>query len=90
MQNLFLFRNGILACELIDSQIHPPPEPSQLTSGMEHAIVIPIHLPPWSNDNLTLVTPDGSHIPVCIVRCQLGIEGFHATVRIPPFTEAPL
>lgn len=82
MQNLFLFRDNTLSCELIDSQIHPLPNPSDFTPGSEHTIVIPYHIPPWNKDNLTLSTPDGPHIPVAIVRCQLGIEGFTATVRI--------
>ncbi|RYD74312.1 MAG: hypothetical protein EOP84_20095 [Verrucomicrobiaceae bacterium] len=90
MQNLFLFQDGTLACELINSQIHPLPHPSHLTPGTEHAVVIPFHLPPWNSHNFALATFDGSHIPIAIVRCQLGIEGFTTTVRISLSTQTSL
>ena len=80
MDNVSLLLDGSLVCELIHSALYPLPDVGRLMPGRELVIVTPLKLD--ARDADTLALPGRSGIPIRILSCRLGIEGWESAVRI--------
>ena len=82
MNNVSLLQNGNFVCELVYSEIYPVPEAAKLVPGHELVIVTASQLEATLPDGFALGFRDGSTVPIHVVSCRVGIEGWDSAVRV--------